>query len=940
MTSDQGYTGQAEMQMTNTSTPVSTKAPGLNPNANVFHIKNPANITTPPSECGSADWPTPDTSSVSNVQSPASEEFVYMNGDVGKTPPPGVITTTFPPTPESPMSVGQGDYSSVNGVVEGQALFPSDGGQDELPLDSNITDDQRREMIKSQLEYYFSRENLANDSYLVSQMDADQYVSIATIASFNQVKRLTNDLELVIKILRESVNVQVDEKGEKVRPLHKRCIVILREIPDSTPVEAIKKLFMGENCPPFTSCEFAHNDSWYVTFESEEDAQKAYRYLREEVCTFLGKPIMARIKAKPLLHNTFVPKNGFKQSYEPPVYSQPQKFTQYPTVSYLPNQQGYPFFPPGGAAAAAAAAPGTPTPPSASSIGQVWPTSPATLSYFDPGTAFAANGYTPSTTIKIPATRQQSFSSVRHNRNQKLHRGGTPGNREHPGLSYSDRSNDHERSEQRDPQRDRNTQSRDGPRADRYLDRHVAGLSRTFKSDGVSVANNYHNHHHHSSGLVNFNRGSDSRNYHGHHHSSSLQTGQGHTHSHTHQHNSHTTADRDHDPVTSSNSRHSSTSEINNKDQFPQPQRRAAGYRSKRRPRGSDDNGANRSNSSCQQAKEKLCCEPPNFDLADTSFPPLPGSTSNTSSSEVFENKMSDVVKGTAKPSKPASTPAVPSSRVTTATTAVPASQPPQTLQASSSIIPAPAVPTNKEVVKSAPVSQANPSSKPCTSVAKSNTTIVKTSSHSAKPDVINTVTTQPQAQSSNITMASVVTSNTTAAAAAATQKVSKATCTDGAVMTVDMTSVSATASTSTQTCSNGATSMINAASTQDEKTPKKLSYAEMAQRGKAQVVKAAEKSKTDDSSNKDQSTNGATLSTSCETKESVTLSVTVSAVVATTSTGTRSPTHRDQPHDQCAYGTRRPYNNTRRDEHKKERSGYYRTERRGNREHEKSRVK
>ena len=108
--------------------------------------------------------------------------------------------------------------------------------------------------LRRQLEYYFSRENLAHDEYLKTQMDQDQFVPIWTIASFNQVKRLTNDIKLVTQVLRgksiryslgsplfttsvsipDSPNVLVDPEGLKVKPNHTRCTVILREIPDDT----------------------------------------------------------------------------------------------------------------------------------------------------------------------------------------------------------------------------------------------------------------------------------------------------------------------------------------------------------------------------------------------------------------------------------------------------------------------------------------------------------------------------------------------------------------------------------------------------------------------------------------------------------------------------------------------------------------------------------
>lgn len=46
------------------------------------------------------------------------------------------------------------------------------------------------------------------------------------------------------------------------------------------------------------SCEFAHNNSWYITFENDEDAQRAFLYLREEVKEFQVGVLLFFINAK------------------------------------------------------------------------------------------------------------------------------------------------------------------------------------------------------------------------------------------------------------------------------------------------------------------------------------------------------------------------------------------------------------------------------------------------------------------------------------------------------------------------------------------------------------------------------------------------------------------------------------------------------------------
>ncbi|PNF17767.1 hypothetical protein B7P43_G06883 [Cryptotermes secundus] len=384
----------------------------LNPNADVFESKQSEGSIDV-----SSSWDIPDTEFTS------LDGYVYMNGDIGKLPSGAVYPAT--PDPLATAASTSTDYSTLNGITDSletyaQTSTPPGGS----PTDPNpsgpgggIPLDQLKQMLSSQLEYYFSRENLANDTYLLSQMDNDQYVPIWTVANFNQVKKLTKDIKLITEVLRESPNVQVDEEGQKVRPNHKRCIVILREIPDNTPLEEVKALFAGEGCPRLISCEFAHNNSWYVTFESDEDAQRAYRFLREEVREFQGKPIMARIKAKPMNRLPLPPvpamgaamKNGYRTPpaalYDPNAYQGSQQRFLYTNGSSIPPsvnygnqvhvytfQQHQPFYTP--------------------SMLPHWSPSP----YYDISTVFSVNGLAPQGSFSKPQSSR--YLPRRNKRNQ------------------------------------------------------------------------------------------------------------------------------------------------------------------------------------------------------------------------------------------------------------------------------------------------------------------------------------------------------------------------------------------------------------------------------------------------------------------------------------------------------------------------------------------
>lgn len=170
-----GYPNLTPGQTTAPFVPVSSYEP-MGPMMPMMPMPPPHHLAQPPQSM------MPNTS--------VSQAVPYTTS-TGVPPPPASQPLVLDAIQSSPETLKSNLHSVATHANVVNHLDPTS-----LPLD------ELKKRLQVQLEYYFSRENLAHDTYLKSQMDADQFVPIWTVANFNQVKRLTNDKELVTQVLR------------------------------------------------------------------------------------------------------------------------------------------------------------------------------------------------------------------------------------------------------------------------------------------------------------------------------------------------------------------------------------------------------------------------------------------------------------------------------------------------------------------------------------------------------------------------------------------------------------------------------------------------------------------------------------------------------------------------------------------------------------------
>lgn len=135
----------------------------------------------------------------------------YSRGDSGDSDDAGYVT---------PVS------DSANGI-ESSPGGSSDTAESDTPFECNNrsgpkspqVSEELKQKVKTQIEYYFSDENLLKDSFLLKHINRNKqgYVSLKLVASLRKIKSLTKDWEVVLEAVICSDLLDINAEKTKIR---------------------------------------------------------------------------------------------------------------------------------------------------------------------------------------------------------------------------------------------------------------------------------------------------------------------------------------------------------------------------------------------------------------------------------------------------------------------------------------------------------------------------------------------------------------------------------------------------------------------------------------------------------------------------------------------------------------------------------------------------
>ncbi|XP_068627316.1 la-related protein 1-like isoform X1 [Battus philenor] len=130
-----------------------------------------------------------------------------------------------------------------------------------------------KDLIKKQIEYYFSPDNLARDFFLRRKMAADGTIPVTLIASFHRVRALTADVQLVLDAIRDSDKLQLIN-GFKVRTAFEPTKWPILDISNSDDGEKSDKPEPSAN----DKTDKPHEDNEIEGYDTKEESKnyKAY----------------------------------------------------------------------------------------------------------------------------------------------------------------------------------------------------------------------------------------------------------------------------------------------------------------------------------------------------------------------------------------------------------------------------------------------------------------------------------------------------------------------------------------------------------------------------------------------------------------------------------------------------------------------------------------